>query len=73
MFTLKINLDYKTSLVPKKLNKRKLQNATDSLQNMKKEINVCKSSNTRSFVGFAKKNFLTKIEDEIEDSYEIRY
>ena len=71
MFTLKINLDNKTSLVPKKLNKKKMQNLTDYLQNMKKEINVCESSDTRNFVGFAKKSSLIKIEDKIEKSAKI--
>ena len=77
MFSQKLDSDDQTSLVLKKQNKRKMQIQTDYLQNVKKEINVCESSDTRNFVGFAKKSFLIKIEDKIkktsEDSYEIRY
>ena len=45
MFALTKDLDYEKSLVPKKLNKRKIQNPTDYLQNVKKNINECKKSN----------------------------
>ena len=64
MFALEKDLDDQTFLVPKKMNKRKIQNPTDHLQNVKKEKRLCQSSNTRNFVSYAKKNSLIKIGDE---------
>ena len=64
MIALKKDLDDQTSLVPMKMNKRKIQNPTYCLQNVKKEINVCQSSKTRNFVCYAKNNSLIKIGDE---------
>ena len=64
MIALKKDLDDQTSLVPMKMNKRKIQNPTYCLQNVKKEINICQSSNSINFVSYAKKNSLIKIGDE---------
>ena len=61
MFALKKDLDDQTSLFLKKMNKKKLQNLTDYLQNVEKERNLCKNSNTRNFISYAKKNSLIKI------------
>ena len=57
MFALKKDLDDQTLLVPKKRNKRKIQNPTGYLQNVKKETNLC------NFVSYAKKKSLIKIGD----------
>ena len=57
MFALKKNLGDQTLLVPKKRNKRKIQNPTGYLQNVKKETNLC------NFVSYAKKKSLIKIGD----------
>ena len=77
MSALKKDLDDQTSLFPKKMNKRKLQNPTDYLHNVKKERNLCKNSNTRNLVSYAKKNSLIKIGDETkksaDDSFQRRY
>ena len=63
MLALEEDLDDQTSLVPKELNKRKLQNQTDYLKNVKKEKKVCESSDIRNFVGFAKKSSTLKIKN----------
>ena len=71
MFPQKLDVGDQKSLVLKKLKKRKIENQTDYLQNVMQEINVCESSDTRNFVGFAKKSSLIKIEDKIEKSAKI--